>query len=110
MIPGVLGCARSAEEDSFAAGQLDFPQYTRPEEYRELSVPPVLMSGDHSEIRRWRKRQALLRTLQRRPDLIREEDLDDEERGWLDEWREENSDRRSDLNPWDERFARHERD
>ncbi|MBI2880785.1 MAG: tRNA (guanosine(37)-N1)-methyltransferase TrmD [Candidatus Tectomicrobia bacterium] len=110
MIPGVLGCARSAEEDSFADGLLDFPHYTRPEVFRGSRVPAVLLSGDHGAIRRWRRRQALLRTAERRPDLIREEGLSEEERGWLAEWRRENADGRTGADAPEGRLARHERD
>ena len=109
MIPGVLGCAQSAEEDSFTKGLLDFPQYTRPEEFKEKRVPPVLLSGDHGAIRRWRRREALVRTLERRPDLIQEEALSDEERSWLAEWRQENTGERTDATEVDGRLARHER-
>jgi tRNA (guanine37-N1)-methyltransferase len=76
-------------EESFTRGLLDFPQYTRPAELRvatgEARVPDVLLSGNHAEIRRWRKRQALARTLARRPDLLVSAELDDEERELLDE-------------------------
>lgn len=70
-LPGLLGHEASAEQDSFANGLLDCPHFTRPEEYRGASVPPVLLSGDHAAIRRWRLGQALLRTQARRPDLLR---------------------------------------
>jgi tRNA (guanine37-N1)-methyltransferase len=66
-------------EDSFARGLLDFPQYTRPPEIDSLRVPEVLLSGNHAEIRRWRKREALSRTLDRRPDLLDDAVLDEEE-------------------------------
>ena len=68
MVPGVLGNIRNAQEDSFADGLLHFPQYTRPEEIDGLGVPPILMSGNHQKIRRWRLQQALARTYERRPD------------------------------------------
>ncbi|MFQ5691537.1 MAG: tRNA (guanosine(37)-N1)-methyltransferase TrmD [Nitrospinota bacterium] len=110
MIPGVLGCARSAAEDSFARGALDFPHYTRPETFKGRSVPPVLLSGDHEAIRRWRRREALLRTAQRRPDLIQEDRLSEEERTWLAEWRKEDPEQASGANDFDGRLARHERD
>jgi tRNA (guanine37-N1)-methyltransferase len=70
-LPGVLGDARSSSEDSFSAGLLDWPHYTRPEEYAGRRVPPVLLSGDHAAIAAWRREQALARTRQRRPDLVR---------------------------------------
>ncbi len=70
LLPGALGDERSSEEDSFAAGLLDWPHYTRPEVFAGLSVPPVLLSGNHADIRRWRLAQAVARTWRRRPDLI----------------------------------------
>ncbi len=70
LLPGVLGDERSSEEDSFAQGLLDWPHYTRPEVFEGLSVPPVLLSGDHAGIRRWRLQCALERTRRRRPDLM----------------------------------------
>jgi tRNA (guanine37-N1)-methyltransferase len=85
VIPGVVGDEASVERDSFARGLLDFPQYTRPAELRGLGVPPVLLSGHHAEIARWRRREAFRRTYERRPDLIAAASLDDEERGWLAE-------------------------
>lgn len=69
-IPGVLGKAESAEEESFRDGLLEYPQYTRPEEYRGWRVPDVLLSGHHAMIARWRRRESLRRTLERRPDLL----------------------------------------
>jgi tRNA (guanine37-N1)-methyltransferase len=70
LLPGVLGDERSSVEDSFVAGLLDWPHYTRPEVFEGLAVPQVLLSGDHAEIRRWRLEQAVARTWSRRPDLI----------------------------------------
>jgi len=78
-VPGVVGDDRSVAEDSFSRGLLDFPQYTRPAEIANLRVPDVLLSGNHAEIRRWRKREALSRTLERRPELLANAVLDDEE-------------------------------
>ncbi len=72
LVPGVLGEPESVREESFAWGLLDYPQYTRPPEYRGLPVPEVLLSGDHERIRRWRRREALRRTLLRRPELLKE--------------------------------------
>ena len=85
LIPGVLGCGESAERDSFADGLLDYPQYTRPAEYRGLKVPDVLMSGHHGEIENWRQRKALEKTLSRRPDLIERRALTANEKRILDE-------------------------
>jgi tRNA (guanine37-N1)-methyltransferase len=70
VIPGALGCEQSAERESFVGGLLDFPQYTRPAEYRGMKVPEVLLSGNHTEIERWRWRKSIEQTLRRRPDLI----------------------------------------
>lgn len=84
-LPGVLGHEDSAEQDSFAAGLLDCPHYTRPEHYGDLAVPEVLLSGNHERIRRWRLQQSLLRTWQRRPELLAELQLDEEQRQLLDE-------------------------
>ncbi|PVX32429.1 tRNA (guanine37-N(1)-) methyltransferase [Pasteurella langaaensis DSM 22999] len=82
-IPGVLGKQASAEEDSFAEGLLDCPHYTRPEVLDGLAVPPVLMSGNHEEIRKWRLKQSLQRTWLRRPELLEELALTDEQRKML---------------------------
>ena len=70
LLPGALGDERSSEEDSFARGILDWPHYTRPEQFEGLAVPPVLLSGDHAGIGRWRLKRAVERTWRRRPDLI----------------------------------------
>jgi tRNA (guanine37-N1)-methyltransferase len=86
-VPGVVGDEQSVAQDSFSRGLLDHPHYTRPATIRsaslsgerDLAVPDVLMSGNHAEIRRWRKREALSRTLERRPDLLDDASLDDEE-------------------------------
>ena len=88
-LPGALGDAESAEQDSFVAGLLDCPHYTRPEEFDGLAVPEVLLSGNHAAIRRWRLKQALGRTWQRRPDLLARRELSAEERGLLEEFRNE---------------------
>jgi tRNA (guanine37-N1)-methyltransferase len=85
LIPGAVGDEQSVELDSFNRGLLDYPQYTRPAEYRGIAVPAVLLSGNHAEVRRWRKRQALQRTLERRPDLLAAAELDDEERAIMRE-------------------------
>jgi tRNA (guanine37-N1)-methyltransferase len=80
LVPGVVGDAESVEAESFARGLLDYPHYTRPAEFEGRQVPDVLLSGHHAEVRRWRKREALKRTLERRPDLLAAAKLDDEER------------------------------
>jgi tRNA (guanine37-N1)-methyltransferase len=85
LVPGALGCADSATDESFAGGLLEYPQYTRPPEFRGRAVPPVLLSGDHGEIARWRRREALRRTLQSRPDLLANAALSDEDRRFLDD-------------------------
>jgi tRNA (guanine37-N1)-methyltransferase len=85
LVPGVVGDDQSVADDSFSRGLLDFPHYTRPAEVGGLKVPDVLLSGHHGEIRRWRKREALSRTLARRPDLLAGAALDDEERDILRE-------------------------
>ena len=86
MLPGVLGHADSADQDSFADGLLDCPHYTRPEEIEGRTVPDVLMSGNHEQIRRWRLQQALGRTWLRRPELIEARQLSSEEQVLLDEF------------------------
>jgi tRNA (guanine37-N1)-methyltransferase len=73
LIPGVLGDEASADEDSFSGGLLEYPQYTRPREFRGMKVPEVLLSGDHGMIAAWRREQRLARTLARRPELLRPE-------------------------------------
>lgn len=78
MIASVVGNTRSVQEDSFFNGLLDYPHYTRPEELRGMKVPDVLLSGHHENIRKWRKEQSLRRTLESRPDLLENADLDDE--------------------------------
>lgn len=85
-LPGVLGHEASAAEDSFADGLLDCPHYTRPEKYREVGVPEVLLSGNHEEIRRWRLKQSLGRTFERRPELLRGRAMKAEEETLLAEY------------------------
>jgi len=89
LIPGVVGDDRSVQEDSFTRGLLDYPHYTRPSEFEGLKVPDVLLSGHHAEVLRWRRRAALIRTLERRPDLLDVAALDDDERALLSEIRKE---------------------
>jgi tRNA (guanine37-N1)-methyltransferase len=88
-MPGALGDADSASQDSFADELLDCPHYTRPEEYEGERVPAVLMSGNHAEIARWRLKQALGRTWQRRPELLEKRALTDAERALLEEYKQE---------------------
>ncbi|MBU6429039.1 MAG: tRNA (guanosine(37)-N1)-methyltransferase TrmD [Cyanobacteria bacterium REEB65] len=83
LLPGALGARESAEQESFREGLLDFPQYTRPADFRGWKVPAVLLGGDHAEVGRWRRRAAILRTLERRPDLLRGARLEPNERAWL---------------------------
>lgn len=90
-LPGALGHEDSAAEDSFANGLLDCPHYTRPEEFEGRRVPEVLLSGNHAEIRRWRLKQALGRTWERRPDLLERIELDAEQRRLLEEYRQEHA-------------------
>jgi tRNA (guanine37-N1)-methyltransferase len=87
LVPGVIQAA-SHQGDSFASGLLEYPQYTRPEAFRDLPVPPVLLSGHHGEVDRWRRREALRRTLHRRPDLLETADLSDADRALVAELRD----------------------
>jgi tRNA (guanine37-N1)-methyltransferase len=86
LVPGVVGDEQSVEADSFTRGLLDYPHYTRPAEFEGRRVPDVLLSGHHAEIRRWRREQALRRTLERRQELVDGAALDAEEREWLRAW------------------------
>lgn len=88
LVPGAVGDDQSVQQDSFSRGLLDYPHYTRPAEFRGLRVPDVLLSGHHADIRRWRRQQALARTLSRRPDLLASAELDDDEREILHALRE----------------------
>jgi tRNA (guanine37-N1)-methyltransferase len=85
-LPGVLGHADSARQDSFMEGLLDCPHYTRPEEIDGLRVPDVLLSGHHAQVARWRLKQALGRTWLRRPDLLAARELNEEQRRLLEEF------------------------
>jgi tRNA (guanine37-N1)-methyltransferase len=84
LIPGALGDPEGAWDDSHATGLLEYPQYTRPPEFRNWRVPDILLSGDHGRIAKWRHQQALLRTRQRRPDLLEKAQLSDDDRNFLD--------------------------
>lgn len=83
LLPGVLGDPEGARQDSHASGLLEHPHFTRPVEFRGMAVPPVLLSGNHQKIARWRREQALLRTLERRPDLLAAAHLTEEDRLFL---------------------------
>ena len=89
LLPGALGCDIGAYEDSFATGLLEYPQYTRPAVYREHGIPDILTSGDHARVARWRREQALRRTWERRPDLLRAAPLSDSDRAFLAKLEEE---------------------
>jgi len=89
LIPGVVGAAESVEQDSFYSGILDFPHYTRPPVFRGMEVPPVLLSGNHADISRWRRKEALRITLERRPDLLEKAALSREDEELLQEVRRE---------------------
>lgn len=87
LIPGVLGSAASAEGDSFSDGLLEYPQYTRPPEFMGRTVPDILLSGDHGRIRQWRREQSLLRTLERRPELLESVELSRTDKQFLEKLR-----------------------
>jgi tRNA (guanine37-N1)-methyltransferase len=80
LVPGVLGGEKSAQEDSFEDGLLEYPQYTRPRVFKNLGVPEILLSGDHEKIREWRRTESLKRTLERRPDLLEKAKLTEEDK------------------------------
>ncbi|KGP92839.1 tRNA (guanine-N1)-methyltransferase [Pontibacillus chungwhensis BH030062] len=86
LLPGVLGNASSAPEDSFSNGLLEHPHYTRPRDFRGMQVPEVLFSGNHAKIDEWRHKQSLKRTYERRKDLIEQRSLTDQEKQWINEW------------------------
>ena len=88
LVPGVVGDEQSVEQDSFSDGVLDYPHYTRPAEFGGLKVPDVLLSGHHADVRRWRRKTALARTLERRPEMLDDAVLDDEDRALLTDIRE----------------------
>lgn len=89
LIPGVLGDPEAPDKDSHAAGLLEHPHYTRPADFRGWQVPDVLRSGHHARIARWRREQALKRTWERRPDMLREQELSEEDRAYLERLRME---------------------
>jgi len=96
LIPGVLGDAGAAADDSHASGLLEYPHYTRPPEFRGWSVPEVLLSGDHARVAAWRREQSLWRTLERRPDLLETAELSPTDRAILDRLRGQTGSGRSD--------------
>lgn len=89
LVPGVLGDPFATQEDSHATGLLEYPHYTRPAKFRSWEVPEVLLSGNHAQIARWRREQAILRTWQRRPDLLEEADLSEADRTFLEKIKRE---------------------
>jgi tRNA (guanine37-N1)-methyltransferase len=103
LVPGVVGSAESLAEESHSAGLLEYPQYTRPADFRGMRVPDILLSGHHAEIARWRRRQRLLRTAERRPDLLARAEITDAERAWLREQLDEEIDQKDE--PRSERQA-----
>ncbi len=90
-IPGFLGCEQSVEEDSFAQGLLEYPQYTRPPVYRGMAVPDVLLSGHHAQIERWRRKESLRKTFRQRPDLLEKVSLSEEDQAFLEELKDQES-------------------
>ncbi|MDP3880036.1 MAG: tRNA (guanosine(37)-N1)-methyltransferase TrmD [Dehalococcoidales bacterium] len=88
LVPGVLGSEASAEDDSHSSGLLEYPQYTRPPVYRDWAVPEILLSGNHARIARWRREQAILRTLERRPELLASASLNSEEKQTVERLRQ----------------------
>ena len=90
LVPGVLGSDESITEESFVGGLLEYPHYTRPEVFEGHRVPEILLSGNHGAIHRWRRQQSLLRTWQKRPDLLQEEEISKEDRNLLSEARQKN--------------------
>jgi tRNA (guanine37-N1)-methyltransferase len=92
-VPGVVGKEESVRNDSFFAGRLDYPHYTRPREFKGMKVPQVLFSGDHKKIDEWRRRKALEKTRERRPDLLDPNTLSEEDRRLLDRTSDERNKR-----------------
>lgn len=89
LLPGVLGKEASHMEDSFSTGLLEHPHYTRPADYKGLKVPETLLSGNHAKINEWRNKESIRRTFLRRPDLLENYPLTDEQRKWISEWENE---------------------
>ncbi len=98
LLPGVLGSEDSAKDDSHSNGLLEYPQYTRPSQFREWQVPEILLSGNHGQIAEWRRRQSVMRTLKRRPELLQNADLSDDEKQYIIDYlidNEENGEKNS---------------
>ncbi len=93
LVPGVLGSPDSAVDESFTSGLLEYPQYTRPREYQGLTVPDVLLNGNHAEIVKWRRREALRVTWEKRPDLLETAEMTDKERAMVRGWEREKEER-----------------
>ena len=98
LLPGAVGDRESVEQESFIDGLLDYPQYTKPEVVAGQAVPEVLLSGDHERIARWRKQQALGRTLERRPDVLAQREMSYEEQNLLDGYRSHKPNREGKIN------------
>jgi len=95
LLPGVLGAEQSALDESFSDGLLEYPQYTRPADFRGWTIPEILLSGHHAEIAKWRRHQSLRRTLESRPDLLETADLSDADRRFLEELEESGNEEQS---------------
>lgn len=95
LLPGVLGNEMSAVTDSFSTGLLEYPHYTRPAKFRDWEVPEMLLSGHHANVKRWRNKESLIRTLERRPDLLEGRVLSKEEKLWMAEWKKEKQEQNS---------------
>ena len=91
LIPGVLGDPTGAQDDSHSMGLLEYPHYTKPAEFRDWKVPDILLSGDHGKIERWRREQALLRTLKKRPDMLEKAELSQADRKFLENLRKQDT-------------------
>ncbi|KRE56595.1 tRNA (guanosine(37)-N1)-methyltransferase TrmD [Paenibacillus sp. Soil750] len=89
LLPGVLGNEMSAVTDSFSTGLLEYPHYTRPAKFRDWEVPEMLLSGHHANVKKWRNKESLIRTLERRPDLLEGRVLTKEEKLWVAEWKKQ---------------------
>lgn len=89
MVPGVLSNEESGQSESFEGNLLEYPQYSRPEIWHDKQVPPVLLSGHHANVEKWRREQSILRTLAYRPDLLEKAKLTDKERAFLEEYQRE---------------------